>query len=120
MPYSNEMPDFVREAGGADAVAEFKKFALALPESAMHLLSKLAMLHNHGAPYNILYADDYENDKAATDVRGLCCRLIKDWAVFYAVSRHWEVTVVHVGHINPHSFSSLESEAANRLRRRLR
>lgn len=109
---SLEPPDFVRESGEADAVAEFTKFATAVGEPASHLLAELAVIHNYGTLSDIPTADE-----AATNVQGLYCRRLMDWAVFYAVSNPCRITVVHVGHLNPDPFRALESEAANRLRR---
>ena len=58
-------PDFAREPGGANAVAEFGMFATAVGEPAAHLLAELAHLHNFGKE-----SDIPTNDKAATKVRG--------------------------------------------------
>lgn len=109
---SPQPPDFVREKGGADAVAEFRKFATAIGEPAAHVLAELALLHNHGTQ-----SDIPAEDNAATTVRGLYCRKIDNWAIFYTASQPWKITVLHIGHVNPHSFNSLESEATRRLRR---
>jgi hypothetical protein len=107
----DETPDFVREPGGADAVAEFSRFAAVVGGPAAHLLAEFAELHNHGVRTDIPAADE-----KATKVRGLCCRIIEKWAIFYSVIEPCRITVVHVGHMNPHPFASLESEAETRLR----
>jgi hypothetical protein len=112
---SLEPPDFVREGGGVNAVAEFRKFAAAIEEPAAHVLAELAEIHNLGTE-----ADIPASDGASTKVRGLYCRQIMGWAVFYAaVSKPnpFRIVVLHVAHMNPHPFAALESEAESRLRR---
>jgi hypothetical protein len=109
---SLQPPDFVREPGGPDAVAEFSRFATAVGEAASHLLAELAEIHNYGT-----LSDIPAGDEAATNVRGLYCRRVEGWVIFYSVSKPCRITVIQAANLNPHSFSALESEAENRLRR---
>jgi hypothetical protein len=107
-------PPYFAQGEDIDAVAEFGKFLDAVGEPASHLLAELADIQKNGTLSDIPSADD-----AATKVRGLHCRRVEGWAIFYAVKpagRRCEITIVHVGSLNPHAFGALESEAATRLK----
>jgi hypothetical protein len=106
-------PEFVREKGGTDAVSEFRLFSETVGEASAHLLAELAEIHNFGTEDDIP-----EEDHRATKVRGLCCRKLRDWAVFYTTSlKPFGIIVVHVASMNPRPFDELENEAERRLRR---
>jgi hypothetical protein len=114
-------PPYFARGGDIDAVAEFTAFVTAVGDEAAFLLAELAVLHNH-----FYRGDIADQDRYATRARGLYCRQVADWAVFYTVrARIFGVTVVHVGNLKPHRtsaldpdlFSALESEAATRLNR---
>jgi hypothetical protein len=90
------MPYFAK-GDGVNAAAEFTEFARAVGDPAAHLLAELVRIHNRGNLSNIPTAD-----KAATKVRGLNCRRVENWAVFYAADsdgNHCRITVVHVGNL---------------------
>jgi hypothetical protein len=112
-------PEFLRppyfvEGSDVDVVAEFSRFIDAVGEPAAHLLAELAEYHNGLRAYaEIPLADDAE-----TCVRGLCCRKLNGWAVFYAAEQKpVRITVVYAASLNPASFDDLEAEAASRLAR---
>ena len=106
-------PHFV-QGEGIDAVAEYRRFLDDVGEAASHLLAELADLQHRGRLEDIPEADDL-----ATAVRGLYCRRVAGWAVFYAAQWAWNrcrIRVVLVAPLNPHPFGALESEAEARLR----
>lgn len=97
-----------------NAAAEYTRFANAVGDPAVHLLAWLAHVHNKGKLSDIPNADG-----ASTRVRGLYCRRVEGWAIFYTAELeegNCRIKVVHVGSLNPHSFDALESEAEGRLR----
>ena len=105
-------PKFVR-GKGVDAVAEFKAFVVAVEKPAAHLLAELIDIQNSGAPSGIPTADG-----AATSVRGLYCRKLNGWAVFYTFEpKPFRIMVIYVARLSPSPFSTLEGEAADRMRR---
>jgi hypothetical protein len=106
-------PKFVKGESDVDAVSEYRKFVDAVGEPAAHLLAELAEIHNYGS-----LSDIPAEDSAKTSARGLYCRCIGNWAVFYtADSNPFGITVLHAGSLNPRPFLELESEAVNRLAR---
>jgi hypothetical protein len=100
---------------GKSAAAEHLAFMDAAPEHATRLLAAMCELQNGGAPASIPAADD-----KATRVRGLYCRKLKGWALFYTADmppRPFRIIVLHVARLAGAAFESLEAEAANRLHR---
>ena len=112
------MPDaplFI-QGQGVDALAEYTAFLHAVGEPAAHLLAEFVHLQQNGL------SALRDADLNATQVIGLCCRVVEAWAVFYvakegSLSRNTcRVGIVHVGRVNPPPFGQLESEAEKRLR----
>jgi hypothetical protein len=101
-------PDFVR-GSKVDAVREFRRFVEVIEEPAAHLLAELSEIHNGLREIPI-------EDGKDISVRGLYCRKLNHWVVFYAAV-DGGITIVYVASSNPTPFSTLESEAANRLTR---
>jgi hypothetical protein len=105
-------PPYFARGGSVNAVAEFRAFVDAVGLPAVELLAELTSLHNSGD-----ISDIPTSDKNATNVRGLCCRHVGGWAIFYATETMLcRITIIHAASLNPHSFTAVESEAANRLR----
>jgi hypothetical protein len=107
------MPSFVK-GEAINAVAEYKQFAETVGDPAAHLLAELVHMHNEGSASDVPPAD-----KNSTKVRGLNCRSIEGWVIFYtaqSVENRFQVTILHVGNLALNSFGSLESEAEKRQR----
>lgn len=105
-------PPYFAKGATVNAVAEFRAFVDAVGLPAVELLAELTSLHNSGD-----ISDIPTKDKNATHVRGLYCRHIEGWAIFYATeTKRCRITVMHAATLNPHSFSALENEATHRLR----
>lgn len=102
---------------GENAVSEHFAFLEAAPELAAGTFASLCALQNSGTHASIPAAD-----AKATRVRGLYCRKLKDWAVFYAADiapKPFRIIVLHVARMTSGTFDFLEVEAAARLRRLL-
>jgi hypothetical protein len=99
-----------------DAVAEYREFLDAVEDAALHLLAEFTNFQAHGT-----LADIRREDDAATKVRGLYCRHVEGWVVFYTAAQAGvgcQIEIILVGSLNPHSFEALENEAEARLRDR--
>lgn len=102
-------PKFAQLPGGDDAVMEYAKFVDAVRVPAAHLLAELADFHNFGKSLTEIPQED-----ASTSVRGLYCRQLFNWAVFYEASPPCRITVLHVAHLGAVSFEAAECEALER------
>ncbi len=114
MPLS--VPWFFKQ-DGKNAVAEHGAFLDAAPELAARTLAALCELQGFGSSASIPAADG-----KATRVRGLFCRKMKGWCLFYTADmppKPFRVIVLHVARLNGGTFDALEAEAADRLRRLL-
>ncbi|MBW4090031.1 MAG: hypothetical protein HIU82_02820 [Proteobacteria bacterium] len=103
------LPGFFR-AAGIDVVAEWRRFQAACPDQGADTLAALVGLAHWGAQ-EIPHADRLA-------ARGLFCRRIADWGVFYtlggACNDLWEITVLHVSRCDRTEFDAAGREALRR------
>jgi hypothetical protein len=101
-------PNFVRDAVGTDSVHEFSNFVSSVGAPAVYLLAELAFIHNHRETGSISLG------AAVPGTKGLFCRKISGWAIFYLLSGELEVTVILVAPLNTSEVGSLAMEAIRR------